>query len=43
MKFTPSPTKIVRFVNREEQVIKKVPMNRAERRKLGIRREHAIR
>jgi len=38
MKFTPSPTKIVRFINKEGEVIKEVPMNRARRRKLKIGR-----
>lgn len=38
MKFTPSPTKMVRIVNENGRIIKLVPMNRAQRRKLGIRR-----
>jgi len=38
MKFTPSPTKIVRFVDKEGNVVKEVPMNRARRRKLKIGR-----
>jgi len=37
MKFTPSPTKIVCFIDKKGKVIKEVPMNRAERRKLKIR------
>lgn len=37
MKFTPSPTKIVRFVDRFGKVVKEVPMNRRERRKRGIK------
>jgi len=37
MKFTLSPTKIVRFVDKDGNVIKEVPMNRARRRKLGIK------
>jgi hypothetical protein len=36
MKFTPSPTKIVRVVDKEGNLIKEVPMNRARRRKLRI-------
>jgi hypothetical protein len=36
MKFTPSPTKLVRVRNKEGSV-KIVPMNRAHRRRLKIR------
>lgn len=36
-KFTPSPVKLVRVINAEGEVTKIVPMNRARRRKLGIR------
>jgi len=36
MKFTPSPTKKVRVVDNEGNLVKGVPMNRARRRKLGI-------
>jgi hypothetical protein len=35
--FIPSPTKLVRFVDKDGKVTKIVPMNRARRRKLGIR------
>jgi len=38
MKFTPSPTKIVRVIDKEGDVIKEVPMNRAQRRRLKIGR-----
>lgn len=37
MKFTPSPTKIVRFIDKDGKVVKEVPMNRRERRKRGIK------
>lgn len=36
MKFTPSPTKIVRVINKE-RAVKLVPMNRAQRRRLKIK------
>jgi len=36
MKFTPSPTKKVRVIDRDGNLIKVIPMNRARRRKLGI-------
>lgn len=36
-KFTPSPTKLVRVVNKQNQVVKIVPMNRAKRRRLKIK------
>ena len=36
-RFTPSPTKLVRVVDKDGKVIKTVPMNRAKRRRLGIR------
>jgi len=38
MKFTPSPTKKVRLVDKEGNTIKVVEMNRAKRRKLKIGR-----
>jgi hypothetical protein len=38
MKFEPSPTKLVRLVDKDGKVVKTVPMNRAQRRKLKIRR-----
>jgi len=38
MKFTPSPTKKVRVVDKDGHVIKEVPMNRAQRRRLKIGR-----
>jgi len=37
MNFTPAPTKVVRFVNKDGQVVKEVAMNRKERRKLKIK------
>ena len=40
MKFTPSPTKIVKVINKEGGE-KLVPMNRARRRKLKIGGNHA--
>lgn len=36
MKFTSSPTKIVRVINKQDNVVKIVAMNRAQRRRLGI-------
>jgi len=36
MKFTPSPTKLVRFLN-QDGTISEIHMNRAERRRLGIK------
>jgi len=41
MKFTPSPTKKVRVIDKEGNVVKEVPMNRAWRRKLKIGRSNA--
>ena len=38
MKFTPSPTKKVRFVDKDGSTVKVVSMNRAKRRKLKIGR-----
>jgi len=38
-KFTPSPTTVVRIVNNEGKVVKVVPMNRATRRRLKVRKE----
>jgi len=35
--FMPSPTKLVRVIGKDGKVIKVVPMNRAKRRRLGIR------
>jgi hypothetical protein len=35
--FTPSPTKLVRFVNKEGKVVKEERLNRAARRRLGIK------
>lgn len=35
--FVPSPTKLVRIIDKDGKVIKTVPMNRANRRRLGIR------
>jgi hypothetical protein len=37
MKFTASPTKIVRVINKEGKTIKFVPMNRAQRRRLKVK------
>lgn len=37
-KFTPSPIILVRVVNKEGKLVKIVPMNRAKRRKLGIKK-----
>lgn len=37
MKFTPSPTKRVAVVDKEGNVLKIVPMNRAQRRRLKIK------
>lgn len=39
MKFTPSPTKIVRFLDKDKKVVRELPMNRAERRRLKIKRK----
>ena len=36
-RFIPSPTKLVRVINSEGKVVKIVPMNRKQRRRLGIR------
>lgn len=42
MKFTPSPTKKVRLVDKDGNIVKVVEMNRARRRKLKIGRvKHA--
>lgn len=38
MKFTPSPTKKVRLVDKEGNTVKVVEMNRKQRRKLGIKK-----
>lgn len=38
MKFTPSPTKTVRIVNKDDKLVKILRLNRAQRRKLGIRK-----
>lgn len=38
-KFTPAPTKMVNLVNERGQFVKKVPMNRAQRRKAGLMRK----
>ena len=35
--FTPSPTKVVRFLDKDGKVVKEQRMNRAERRRLKIR------
>lgn len=35
--FTPSPVKVVKFVNKEGKVVEERRMNRAERRRLKIR------
>ena len=35
--FRPSPTKVVKFVNKEGKVVEERRMNRAERRRLKIR------
>ena len=35
--FTPSPVKVVRFLDKEGKVVKEQRMNRADRRRLGIR------
>ena len=35
--FTPSPTKLIRFVDSEGKVVKQVRMNRKQRRAVGIR------
>lgn len=36
MKFTPSPTKLVRVINEKDNTVKVVPMNRETRRRLKI-------
>jgi len=36
-KFTPSPTKLVKFVDDKGQVVKEERVNRKDRRKLGIK------
>uniref|UniRef100_A0A6M3KM51 Uncharacterized protein n=1 Tax=viral metagenome TaxID=1070528 RepID=A0A6M3KM51_9ZZZZ len=36
--FTPSPTKLVKFVNEKGQVVEVKAMNRKQRRQLKIRR-----
>ena len=33
-RFTPSPTKIVRFVNEKGEIVKELPLNRKARRQL---------
>ena len=37
MAFTPAPTKTVNFLDKGGAVIKSVKMNRAERRRLGLK------
>jgi len=37
MKFTPSPTKLVRLVDKKNNTVKIVTMNRAMRRRLKIK------
>lgn len=37
MAFTPAPTKTVKFLDKSGVEIKIVPMNRAERRRIGLR------
>ncbi len=37
MKFTPSPVKLVRFLDDKGKVVKEARLNRASRRRLGIR------
>ena len=37
VKFTPSPVKLVRFVNDKGQVVKEARLNRKDRRRLGIK------
>ncbi len=37
MSFTPSPSKLVRFVDKQGTVVKEVRMNRAQRRRLQRR------
>ena len=37
MKFTPSPTKLVRIVDKVGNTVKIMPMNRAQRRRLGVK------
>jgi len=37
MNFKPSPTKLVRFVDKENKTVKEVRLNRAQRRRLGIK------
>jgi hypothetical protein len=39
VKFTPSPTVQVRVLDREGNTVKVVPMNRAERRRLKIKKQ----
>ena len=34
--FHPSPTKIVRFVDKNGKVVQELPLNRAQRRKLNV-------
>ena len=36
-KFTPSPTKIVRFVDENGNVVKEERINRRDRRRMGIK------
>lgn len=38
-KFIPSPTAVVKFVNKDGKVVKELQLNRRQRRKLGIKRE----
>ena len=39
MKFTPSPTKVVRVINEKGELVKEVSLNRRERRRLGVRKQ----
>ena len=36
-KFIPAPTRLVRFVYKANRMVKVVPMNRAQRRRLKIK------
>jgi hypothetical protein len=42
MSFTPSPTKIVRFRNPATGLVKAVPLNRAQRRRMGIKTKKQV-
>jgi hypothetical protein len=37
MSFTPSPTKLVRFVDKENKIVKEIRLNRAQRRRMKIK------